>query len=158
MDEEVEKTVFQKQVAEEFYQYKSLNDAESFSIEELKHAFRGTAFGCLFSPIAGLLDRFSKNTIGKELDKRNYADFEIKTHSLLGQSEIRKAIRNAFEELPKNEIVTEETFVRVFTETLSQDELRQRLDIPLDPILFAMVGYGIFKKGIREFCDGTANG
>jgi hypothetical protein len=154
MDEEVEKAAFQKQVANEFYQYKSLNDAESISVEELKRGFRGTGFGCLFSPLMSLLDRFGKNTLRKEREKRNYDDFEIKTHSLLGQSEIREAIRNAFEELPKNEIVTEETFVRVFTETLSQDELRQRLDIPLDPILFAMVGYGIFKKGIREFCGG----
>ncbi len=154
MDEEVEKIAFQKQVADEFYQYKSLNDAESFPVEELERGFRGTGFGCLFSPIAVLLDRFGKNTLRKEREKRNYANFEAKTHSLLSQGEIREAIRNAFEELPKNEIVTEETFVRVFTETLSQDDLRQQLDITLDPILFAMVGYGIFKKGIREFCDG----
>lgn len=154
MDKEVEKVAFQKQVAEEFYQYKSLNDAESISVEDLRRGFRGTAFGCLFSPIAVLLDRFGKNTLRKEREKRNYADFETKAYSLLGQSEIREAIRNAFEELPKDEIVTEETFVRVFTETLSQNELRQRLDIPLDPILFAMVGYSIFKKGIREYCHG----
>ena len=74
---------------------------------------------------------------------------------VLNNAEIRNAIRNAFEELPKDEIVTEEIFVRVFTETLNDDDLRQRFDIPLDPVLFAMVGYGIFKMGIREYCGGN---
>lgn len=152
MKEDFEKDDFQKRVAEEFDRNRSINTAENFPLEKLERGLRGSAFGCLLIPMLTLFH--PKRLLRKEREKRNYASFETKTNLLLNERGIREAIREAFEELPKDEIVTEDTFVRVFTETLSRDDLRQQFDIPLKPILFAMVGYGIFKVGIREFCSG----
>ena len=152
MDEDFAIADFGKRVKEEFEIYKSLNDAENFPIEELQSKFQGSLFGCLFSLFFTLFN--PKRILRKEREKRNYGNFEIKVQSLLSENGVRLAIRDNFEKLPKDEIVTEEVFVRVFTETLREDDLRRQFNIPLNPILFAMVGYGIFKMGVREFCLG----
>ncbi|MEJ7846790.1 MAG: hypothetical protein WKF92_01740 [Pyrinomonadaceae bacterium] len=155
MDKDFAIADFEKRVKEEYDNYKSLNDAENFPIEELQRGFQGSLFGCLFTPFFTLFN--PKWILRKEREKRNYENFEIKVQSLLSENGVRLAIRDNFEKIPKDEIVTEEVFVSVFTETLREDDLRRQFNIPLNPILFAMVGYGIFKVGVREFCRGSIN-
>lgn len=149
MDEDFEKGRFFREVSDEFYRLSALRTVEKMPIEKLR-----TELGCVSIPIIPILQRMNAWALKADKEKRNYESLTDEVNAILDNAETRKAIRKALEELPKDEIVTEETFVRVFTETLSQNGLRQRLDIPLDPVLFALIGYGIHTIGIREYCRG----
>lgn len=147
---------FRKSVRDEYYTLKSLTELGKFPLDELESGFRGLA-GCLFIPFLKVLDPFSKRIIRKEIEKKNYSSFNFQAEEILNIIEIKRAIRLAFEELPKEIIVTEDIFLKVFTATLFKEGLRSQLDIPLEPTLFAIVGYRIFSKGIQTFCDETGD-
>lgn len=135
----------------EYYRLKHLRTMSELPINEIK-----STLGCLSILFVPIMRYMTDQALKPEEAKRDYANLKDKAQNILNSENVRKDVRSAFEELSKKEIVTEEIFVKVFAKALSDDSLRRQLDIPLDPVLFAIIGHDIFKIGIREYCGGNS--
>lgn len=143
---------FLNQVSNEFYRLKALREMEKLPAEPLRFTF-----GCLSLPIISILQFMTNKALKAEKAKRDYESLTDEGNAILNSKETKLTVRKAFEELLKNEIVTEETFVEVFAKALMAEAKQSKGEIRLDPVLFAPVGYTIFTMGIREFCHQIDN-
>ena len=61
----------------------------------------------------------------------------------------------ALDELKTNEIITEEKFVKRFTQALCRKVSENEIIIPFEKVLFALIAYKIFETGLDRFCENT---
>jgi hypothetical protein len=146
---------FKQSMLEQFFMIKSLREAESFPLTDLKRGLRSHWLGCFLVPLTLLLDRYAKNIVSKEVEKRHFDDHRTKADAVLRDERIRRRICSAFQDLPKDKIVTEDAFVEVVCRALSRAESSDEVYIPNEASLRAMIAYQIFIAGIEKFCSNT---
>lgn len=143
---------FQEKVLNEYNRLKGIKGAEKFDLGESKN-FHGSYWGCLFIPVFRVINIFGKSTLAKVRRENNYEDFENRASVLVSQNGINQAICDSIKNLNKNEILTEERFVRLIVEALTENDLRKQFGIHLEPILFAFTAYIIFGRRLENYCE-----
>lgn len=143
---------FRTRVWNDFSFLKSRKKIDEISTDEIKDEFRKDLRGCFFIPFLDLGDWFGKKYFDKELEKRNFREFEKEAEDLLAHAEIKKIICKALKDAGRTEILTEDRFFNVVTRTLAEKDLRKQFVIPLEPMLFACVLLKILETGMGNFC------
>ena len=142
---------FEAQVRDEYYTLKSMTAAAGFKYDDLDKELRRSFTGCLFAPLLWITGPIGRRALEKESEKRGYGRFESQADEIVGRSEVKTAICDALQNLPKDRILTEETFVKVAIEVLLSENF-DATAIP-EPKLFAIVIFKIFSNGIENYCN-----
>jgi hypothetical protein len=138
---------FKAKVREEYYSYKSLEEIRKIPVRDTEKGFRGSLFGCLFIPLIRLLDPYGKKIIRQKYEE-NYSPYRSQVDAIVQNDLMKSSLCSALRDLPNTEIVTEDVFINVLTDTL----IEPQLETPPIPALYALVGNKIFALGVRSFC------
>jgi hypothetical protein len=148
LDFDLEK--FHEQVSSDFFILKVGKAEVDLSPDHLKKSFGKSLWGCIFIPIFGFFGKSIGKYHKKEAAKRNYETFKKEAEDLLAEKDIKEAICKSLRK--REEILTEDTFIRNVTEALAEKNLRKQFVIPLESMLFACVAFQISEHGIQNFC------
>lgn len=143
---------FRTKVWNDFSFLKSRERIDELSSDEIKDKFKRNPRGCFFIPFLSLGDRIGKRYFDKEAEKRNFREFEKEAQDLLAHAEIKEIICKALKDAGQTEILTEDRFFNIVTQTLAEKDLRKQFVIPLEPMLFACVLLKILETGMGNFC------
>lgn len=138
---------FQQQVLEEYELIKGFEKTYRLMAQD-----RSEKKGCLSAPFELLAQRFVNWTLEKEHKKRNFEEISREADDLFKQKEISDEICKTISSITRNEILTEEKFVKEMTAALYKNEISKRFVIPETPTLYAMIARRIFKTGLEKFC------
>lgn len=125
---------FEAQVRDEYYTLKSMTAAAGFKYNDLDTELRRSFSGCLIAPLVWIAAPISRRVLKKESEKRGYGRFESQAEEIVGRSEIKTAICDALQNLPKDRFLTEETFIKVVTKTLLTENFETALSPVSSPI------------------------
>ncbi|MGH9948894.1 MAG: hypothetical protein ACRD6X_17105 [Pyrinomonadaceae bacterium] len=143
-----DRTGFLKSVSEEFYRLDGFQKAETIPIEELRVTAGYSAF--ILVPFMRWLHGRALKTLAKQREK--YPAVEEEANLIVSQQDTQTFICRAFRTIPKDEILTEYAFVKIFSEALYNLAIETHGQIRFDPVLFAVVAHKITITGIREYC------
>jgi hypothetical protein len=143
---------FSEEVFRGFEFLKVTGNHESFFKDLKKNSGKGLLSGCLFIPFITAVDKFGRKTTEAIRRKEKYFENERNAESLLARGDIKKAVCDALKGLSKKEILTEEKFVKTITSALVEKNSEGEFTIPVEPFLFAMIAFKIWKIGSENFC------
>ena len=143
---------FQEKVINEYERLKGIKSAGKIDLNKIKKDFKGSYWGCLSIPVFRIINRFGESTLAKVRREKNYEDFEEYANVLISQNGINQAVCDSIKNLNQNEILTEERFVKLIVETLTENDLRKRFAVHLEPTLFAFIAYIIFQRRLENYC------
>jgi len=152
-EREFDAATFRQEARKQYYWLKTLEDGRKLHTLDMEKPFRDSLWGCLFIPIGRLVSPYGKKILKDQYEEAGFLRFEDKAAEIIDDSEIRIALCSAMRRLPKTQIVTEDVFLTILTDTL----MAHSTDIPRDPVLYALVGNKIFSSGLVSFCKNVGD-
>src|SRR3954452_1505806 len=117
-DKDSESAKFYHEVRESYYRLKTIEESRNLRRRDLEKPFEDSYWGFIFIFFIRRMKPYEMKILQTEFERAGFPRFENEAATMIGDGGIRSAICHALRVLPKADIVTEDVFLKVMTQTL----------------------------------------